>query len=214
MEEKKRKAGTTNRQKKRRENAAILKLLFSTKVVGGLLERKLFNVKLFYCFYFQAQLVGGYEVVRTLRLIIIRIRFRASDFGVVVKINFSCKIETGFLCGDDARVILFFARVIQELCFWTQKIQANVDYCYVRRRTERTLPDPGLEHPSLRSDSSLASKRRAEALHVVFVSTKHPSPARELLLCVYSRMIRSHERRALGALLSLFSRSEPASTNS
>ena len=46
-------------------------------------------------------------------------------------------------------------------------------------------------------------------------STKHPSPARELLLlCVYTCMIRSHERRALGALVScsLTSRSEPAST--
>ena len=127
----------------------------------------------------------------------------------------SCKIETGFLCGDDARVIRFFARVIQQLGFWTQKIQANVDYCcYVRRRAECTSLGPGLKHPSLRSDSSLAAKRRAEALHVVFFSTKHPSPARELLLCVYSRMIRSHERRALGALVSLFSRSEPASTDS
>ena len=56
--------------------------------------------------------------------------------------------------------------------------------------------------------------RRVEALHVVFFKTKHPSPARELLLCVYSRMIRNHERRALGALLSVFSRSEPASTDS
>ena len=45
-------------------------------------------------------------------------------------------------------------------------------------------------------------------------STKHPSPARELLLCVYSRMMRSHERRALGVLLSLFSRFEPAPTDS
>ena len=134
-----------------------------------------------------------------------RIRFRALDFGLVAKIKLSCKIETGFLCGDDARVIRFFARVIQQLGFWTRKIQANVDCSYVRRRAERTSLGPGLKHPSLRSDSSLASKRRAEALHVVFVSTKHPSPARELLLCVYSRMIRSHERRALGALLSLFS---------
>ena len=82
--------------------------------------------------------------------------------------------------------------MIQQLGFWTQKIQANVDYCYVRRRAERTSLGPGLEHPSLRSDSSLAAKRRAEALHVI----KHPSPAREeLLLCVYSRMIRSHEKR-------------------
>ena len=54
----------------------------------------------------------------------------------------SCKIETGFLCGDHARVILFFACVIQGLDFWAQKIQANVDYCYVRRRAERTSLGP------------------------------------------------------------------------
>ena len=149
------------------------------------------------------------------RPFIVRIRFRASDFDLVAKIKLSCRIETGFLCGDHARVILFFARVIQQFGFWTHKIQANVDYCYVRRRTERTSLGPGLEHPSLRSDSNLAARRRAEAHHVVFFSTKHPSPARELqLLCVYSRMIRSRERRALGALLSLFSRSEPTSANS
>ena len=143
-----------------------------------------------------------------------RIRLRASGSGLDAKIELSCKIETGFLCGDHARVVRFFARVIQQLGFRTQKIQANADYCYVRRRAERTSLGRELEHLSLRSDSSLAAKRRAEALHVVFFSTKHPSPARELLLCVYSRMIRSHERRALGALVSLFSRSEPASTDS
>ena len=44
-----------------------------------------------------------------------------------------------------------------------------------------------------------------------FFSTMHPSPARELLLlCVYSRVIRSHERRALGALVSLFSTVGPS----
>ena len=104
--------------------------------------------------------------------------------------------------------------MIQQLGFWTQKNQANVDY-YVRRRAERTSLCPGLEYPSLRSDSSLAAKRRAEALHLVFVFNEASEPStRELLLCVYSRMIRSHERRALGALLSLFSRPEPASTDS
>ena len=101
-----------------------------------------------------------------------------------------CKIETGFLCGDGARLIRFIARVIQQLGFWTKQIQANVDYYYVRRRAECTSLGPRLEHPSLRSGSSLAAKRRAEALHVVFFSAKHPSPARELLLCVYFRMIR------------------------
>ena len=87
----------------------------------------------------------------------------------------ACKIETGFLFGDVARVIRFFARAIQQLRFWTQKIQANVDYCcYVRRRAECTSLGPGLKHPSLRSDSSLAAKSRTEALHAVFFSTKHP----------------------------------------
>ena len=62
------------------------------------------------------------------------------------------KIETGFWCGDGTRVIRFFARVIQQLGFWTRKIQPNVDYCYVQRRAECTSLGPGLEHPSLRSD--------------------------------------------------------------
>ena len=81
-------------------------------------------------------------------------------------------------------MILFFARFSSMVGFWTHKIQANVDCSYVRRRAERNSLGPGLEHPGLRSDSSLAAKRRAEALHVVFFSTKHPSPAREPLLCV------------------------------
>ena len=71
--------------------------------------------------------------------------------------------------------------------FLAQKIQANFHYCYVRRRAQRTSLGPGLEHPSLRSDFSLAAKRRAEALHVVFFSTKHPNPARKLLLCVATK---------------------------
>ena len=113
------------------------------------------------------------DEVRTIfmRLIIVRIRFRASDFGLVAKIQLSrCKIETGFLCGDGVRVVLFFARVIQQSGFWTQKIQANVDCCYDRHRAERASLGPGLEHRSLRSESSLAAKRRAEALHVIFFS--------------------------------------------
>ena len=108
--------------------------------------------------------------------------------------------------------------MIQQLGFWTQKIQANVDYyCYVRRRAECTSLGPGLEHPSLCPDSSLAAKRRAEVLHVVLFFNKAAGPstrAYESCGSVYTRMIRSHERRALGALLSLFSRSEPAPTDS
>ena len=109
----------------------------------------------------------------------------------------------------------FFVCVIQQLGSWTQKIQADVDYCYVRRRAECTSLGPGLEHPSLCSDSSLAAKRRAEAIHVVFFFNETSEPStRAAALCVLSHDTYSHERRALGALLSLISRSEPASTDS
>ena len=104
----------------------------------------------------------------------------------------SCKIETGFLCGDGARVIrFFFARVIQQLGFWTQKIQANVDYCYVRRRAECTALGPGLEYPSLRSGSSLDARRRAEALQVVFFFNKESIRAQHESCC--SVCVLSHD---------------------
>ena len=85
------------------------------------------------------------------------------------------------------------------------EIQANVDYCYVRRRAECTSLGPGLKHPSLRSHSCLSVKRRAEALHVVFFFNKASEPSKMSCFSVYSRVIRTrrHERRALGALLSL-----------
>jgi len=92
------------------------------------------------------------------------------------------------LCGDGARVILFYARVVQQLGFWTQKVQANVVYCYVRRRAEYTSLGPGLEHLSLRADSSLAAKSRADALHVVlfFNKASEPSTGAAAALCVLS----------------------------
>ena len=104
------------------------------------------------------------------------------------KYHCSCKIETGFLCGDGARVIIFCARVIQQLGFRTQKLQANFDYCYVRRRAECTWLGPGLEHLRLRSDSSLAAKRLADALYVVFFFNKasEPSTGAAAALCVLS----------------------------
>ena len=85
----------------------------------------------------------------------------------------------------------FFARVIQQLGFCTQQIQANVDYCHVRLSAECTsLSALDFKHPSLRSDSSLAAKRRAEALYVVFLFNKGSEPStRAAALCVYSRMI-------------------------
>ena len=71
------------------------------------------------------------------------------------------KSKQAFLCEDGARVIRFFARVIQQLGFWTRKIQANVEYYHFRRRAQCTSLGPGLQRPSPPSDSSLAAKRRA-----------------------------------------------------
>ena len=105
--------------------------------------------------------------------------------------------------------LFFCSLVIQQLSVWTQKIEANIDYRYIRRRAAR--PWTQASKPTL-TDSSLAAKRRV--LHIVFFQQGIRAQHVELLLCVYSRMIRSHERRALGALLFLFSRSEPASTDS
>ena len=61
--------------------------------------------------------INTYTMVYDMYLIM-RVRFRGSDFGLVRKIStryryhYSCKIETGFLCGDGARLIICFARVI------------------------------------------------------------------------------------------------------
>ena len=124
-----------------------------------------------------------------------------------------CKIETGFLCGDGAQVILFFARVIQQLGFWTQKIQANVD-CHVGAApsARRSTLDLSIQAYA----QTLAWPRRDVPRRFTwcFFSTKHLIPERELLLCVYSQMMRSHGIRALGVQLSLLSRSEPAATDS
>ena len=65
---------------------------------------------------------------------------------------------------------------------WDAEIQAKVDYCYVWRREEtrrvhfpRTWNQTG--KPVL-TDYCTAAKTRAAAHHVIFSSTKHPSPAR------------------------------------
>ena len=64
------------------------------------------------------------------------------------------------------------------------------------------------------TDFGLAEKRLAEALHVILfqpsIRAQHDDlmSLLVLLLRVYCRMIRSHEKPALGALLFLFSRSE------
>ena len=77
------------------------------------------------------------------RLILMRILFRASDLGQIAKKNSFVKIEKGFLCrigcGDDAWVICFFSHAVQQLGLRTQKIQANIDYYFCVRRAPSAL---------------------------------------------------------------------------
>ena len=113
-----------------------------------------------------------------------RIRFRASDYGLVAKINITGVKYAS--CAEMVLVSFVFARAIQELGFRTHKTQANVDYCYVRHRAEGTLLGPGLKHLSLRSDSSLTAKRRDKALHMVFLQQSIRAQHDELLVCVLS----------------------------
>ena len=119
-----------------------------------------------------------------------RIRFRASDFGLVAKININFRAKSKHAsCPEMVLGSFFFVRVVQLLGFWTEKIQANVDYCYVRRRAECTSLAPGLEHPILPSDSSLAAKRRSTALHFIYIffnRTSEPSTRVAADLCALS----------------------------
>ena len=109
-----------------------------------------------------------------------RIRFRASDFGQVAKQISFVRTETGLLreigCGDGARVICLFARVMQQLGFWTQKSKPTLTGL-APRRVHFDRPWTQASKPVL-TNFSLAAKRRAEALQEVFSSTKYPSPAR------------------------------------
>ena len=63
-----------------------------------------------------------------------------------------------------------------------------LNYCYVQRRDEYTSLGPGLEHLSLRADSSLVAKSRADAPHVVsfFNKASEPSTGAAAALCVLS----------------------------
>ena len=136
-----------------------------------------------------------------------RIRFRASDLVWSHSKDHSCKIEAGFLCGDAAGVI-------QRLGFWTQKIEASVVYtatCGAAPSALRSALDSSIQAYA----QTLVWPRRdvPRRFTCYFFPTKRASPARRAAaLCVpsyYMILVRSHERRAF-----LFSRSEPASTDS
>ena len=82
-----------------------------------------------------------------------RIRVRASDFGMVAKTNIVRANRNRLLVRNRMRRRCwghFFAHVSQPSGFWTQKIHANVDYCNVWRRAECTSLGRGLKHQSLR----------------------------------------------------------------
>ena len=141
--------------------------------------RHVFVAPCVFCYYYSY--IMAYDIY-----LIMRIRFRGSDFGLVAKINIIRAKSKQASCGEI--VLGSFVFLLVWLGFWTQKIQANVDYCYVRRRAECTSLRPELKHLSLRSDSSLAAKRRADALHVVFFFNKAPehSTGAAAALCILS----------------------------
>ena len=72
--------------------------------------------------------------------------------------------------------------MIQQLGFWTQKIQANVKLllCPAPRRVPFARPWTHASKPKL-TDSSLAAKRRAEAIYEVDPSSRGREVARGVL---------------------------------
>ena len=114
--------------------------------------------------------------IALLAVILTRMRFRASDFGQVAKTNLVSANRNGIRVQNRMRRWYsgrLFACVIKQLIFGHRKIQASVDYCYVWLG----WPWTQASKPAL-TDSGLAAKRRAEALHVVLLLTEHPSPPR------------------------------------
>ena len=116
---------------------------------------------------------------------LMRTQFRAADFGQVAKINIIRAKPKQASCAEMVLGSFVFCSCDSAVRFSDSENSTNVDSCYVRRRAECTSLGPGLQHPSLRSDSSLDTKRRAEALHVVFYFNKACEPStRAAALCV------------------------------
>ena len=107
-----------------------------------------------------------------------RIRFRGLDFGLVAKINIIIRAKSKQAsCAEMVLGSFFFCSCDSVLRFLDSETSSK------RRLLLRPAPRrvhfarPGLEHLSLRSDSSLAAKRRADALHVVFFFNKASEPS-------------------------------------
>ena len=110
------------------------------------------------------------------RLIRMRIRFRASDFGQIEKKQTSfVQIETGFLCEIRSRTrrwcsghVFVCSSCDSAVRFLDSEnsSQRRLLLCLTPCRADFDRPWPQASKPAL-TDSSLAAKRRGEALHVV-----------------------------------------------
>ena len=111
--------------------------------------------------------------------------------------NNSCKIETGFLCGDGARVIRFLARVIQQLGFGLRKVKPT-----------STTATSGAAPSALRSalDSSIQAYAQTlvwprrdvpmRALRGIFSNKASEPSTRAAALCVLSHDTYPRKTRA------------------
>ena len=112
-----------------------------------------------------------------LRLILMRIRFRASIFGQVAKITIMRANRNRLLVQRWCPCHLFFCSCDSAASFFENASQRRPLLCPAPRRVHFAWRWTQASKPML-IDSCLAAKRRASELHVVFFSTKHPSPAR------------------------------------
>ena len=129
------------------------------------------------------------EARNRIRIIIsLKIRFRASDF----------RSQKANLVRANRNRLLVRNRMRRwcsgHLFRCLEPTSTTATSGAAKRRAECTSLGPGLKASEpAPTDSILAAKRRAEALHIVFFSTKHPTPARWptylmllLLLCLLS----------------------------
>ena len=128
----------------------------------------------------------------SLRLIVVRTRFRASDVGQVAEINVVRAKSKQASRAEMVLGSLFFRSCDSAVRFWDSESwsQRRLVLCPVPRRVHFARPWTQVSKPTL-TDSSLAAKRRADALHVVFVQQIIRAQHDELLLCVLSYKGRS-----------------------
>ena len=138
---------------------------------------------------------GSNRIRIGLRLIIIRIRLRASDYCLVAKINsFGAKSKQAS-CADmvlgsfDLLLVWFSTLVFEHIKF--KPMSTSSASGAMRSRLRSAV------NSSIQAYAQTLVWRRMDVTRSFtwyFFSTKNPSPARQLLLCVYSRMIRRQKK--------------------